>query len=291
MGIKNYPGDIKGGGGAMVEDVVMLGHPTINDGLDGSVAALIVGGSATGNVVKATSNQTSATALRANNNHATDITTFSRIDMSGITTVGEKPHARLGTRWTDNADATRTSTFIVSTAQAGAFSDVMAFVGPDVGIGLLTPLARAHIQQDSAGTKVVRMETTTTGDNPIMDVRQLRGTTTNATPTQIGTIDMSVEYGADVVVQVTAFVTARRTGGGGTVGDGAAFLCIGVAQNIAGAGNMIAASTDFVAGRSVGTEIANIIVAGADSIALRVTGVAATNYTWHGTLFITHLNA
>jgi hypothetical protein len=222
------------------------------------------------------------------NNTASNVLNNIRLDFSLKTSVGLQTALRIQALFTDVTDATRTSSIVLSTAQSGVFSDVMAFVGTNVGIGTLSPKARAHIWGDFLDTvtkPTVLISTNATNDDPSQYIYQSRVTTADATITTLTSLNMStfVLGTANFAFAFQSFVTGRCTSalassctysitGGGTYNNGTSTVAmLGTPTVLAYEGN---AATDATADGS-GT-----------NFRVRVTGLAANNFSWHCTTFI-----
>jgi hypothetical protein len=152
------------------------------------------------------------------------------------------------------------------------------FDGTKLSIGTTTPAATVHAFQGTNGNLIQRLETDETNDNVIEDVRQYRGTTTNATLTTIATIATT----SNTVKALQIMVIARRTGGSaGTAGDSARYVLNAVYKNIAGTVSIVGAINVIADEDQAGWD-ATFTVAGTN-VTLDVTGALNNLITWQAT--------
>jgi hypothetical protein len=245
---------------------------------------------------KMTGDTSGFSAARYVQNAATSTANSMNIDFSALDTVTERVQNRMNHKWTDNTSATRTSTFILSTSQGGSLSDVMAFIGPDVGIGTLTPSTRAHIHADTTSSEATRIETTATADDPSQRIFQGRIATTTGAAAAVCDVDLTTKIGdlastTDMVAFVLVMWACRRTGGtSGTAGHGAGGLVTGAVSLIGSTAALIGAPTTLNYDAGADPYSATIGVSGS-KVRCLVTGAAATNLTWHVTMFLSPVNS
>jgi hypothetical protein len=147
-----------------------------------------------------------------------------------------------------------------------------------VGVGTASPAGRLAVQAAS-GTVALRVATTETNDDPHLDVRQYRTTTTDNTPVTITVLTPA----ADTTYLVEARVVARRTGGSaGTADDGAVYILRAMVTTKTGTPNL---NTQGDWTFEDNAALACQFNAGAD-LEISVTGDTNNNYTWHATVFI-----
>lgn len=148
----------------------------------------------------------------------------------------------------------------------------------EIGIGVVpTTGVKFSVNQNTLGNIVSKYSSTSTNDDPTIDVYQNRVTTTDATVTTIHTFTVP----ASTTVKLKADVVARRTGGSaGTAEDGAGYEFIGTYKNVAGTATLIGAvSATYTAESQAGWD-ATFTVSGAN-VLIRVTGAVDNNVTWH----------
>ena len=146
-----------------------------------------------------------------------------------------------------------------------------------VAIGVAAAQAKLHVMQLTGGNEVLRVESTTSGDDPRWSVFQNRVATTDATVTTLHTFTI----GASNNVLIEAIVTARRTGGSaGTANDGAAYKLTAYYQNNSGTATLVGSVIQTVVGESQAGWNATLDTSGAD-VRVRVTGATNNNVTWH----------
>lgn len=159
----------------------------------------------------------------------------------------------------------------------------------DVAIGgHTTPVAKLDVLQATLGSIVMRLFSTASGDDPIMDVIQNRITTTDATVTTLHTFTIPTS----TTVGVLAFVTARRTGGSsGSAHDGAFYVRAAAIKGEAGtalgigAGNAAIATLEDQAGWEATFDVTS------NTARLRVTGATNNTITWHVTALVFPLSS
>lgn len=140
---------------------------------------------------------------------------------------------------------------------------------------------------NTLGALVMNVTSVGTTQNPSRQIYQGRVATTDATVTTLLTLTIP----SSTTYMVDAYVTARRTGGvSGAAEDGAGYIIRALVKNVAGTATLIGSSTTTLVGESTGTMDAVITVTGATAL-VRVTGVAATNFTWHCTADTYQTNA
>ena len=136
----------------------------------------------------------------------------------------------------------------------------------------------AHIVQATLGSEVLRLESTATNTDPNWSVIQARVATTDATPTLI----WSETVPTNMVSQYEARVIARDTSGGS--GLSAGYIIVMTFASDGGATYYIGGSTLY-SKEADAAWVCEIYFDGADQVGFRVTGKAATNITWHATIF------
>lgn len=147
--------------------------------------------------------------------------------------------------------------------------------------------ARLDVYQQTLGDELIRLESTATNNDPVMAVRQYRGTTTDATLTTIGTIALS----ASKTYAIKHEVVARRTGGSaGTAEDGAHYVAYTTWKTVGGVTTSIGATAAHVAESQAGW-LAGISSDGGGNVLLRVQGAANNNVTWHATVWISEVGS
>lgn len=149
-----------------------------------------------------------------------------------------------------------------------------------VGIGSTTASARIHSNELTIGNPVLRLSSTATNDDPVLDVIQNRVTTTDATVTTIHTyaVAQSKQYGARVEV------VARRTGGSsGTANDGGYYAGNVAFRNVSGTVtvNGVGTAIDIPVVYENQAAWAVDVIQSGTNIIVRVTGAANNNVTWH----------
>lgn len=148
-----------------------------------------------------------------------------------------------------------------------------------IGFGIIAPVARVHITNQTLGNEVFRLESIATNDDPAESVFQNRLTTTDATQTTIHTFTVP----ASTTYTIEANVVARRTGGSaGTAEDGAYYQFTGTYKNVAGTATIIGAIAATVTQESQAGFDATFTLAGA-TVLCKVTGATNNNIVWHMT--------
>lgn len=151
-----------------------------------------------------------------------------------------------------------------------------------MGLGTVSPAAKLHIFQPTAGEPVHRLETDVAGTNVTINTLQNRIATTNATVTTLHTFAIATSN----VVSILARVLAIRTGGAsstGAAGDGAEFEIRGRYKNVAGTVTLIGAVVLTPQVEAAGASAAwtvTLTISGTN-VLLQVTGAASMNVTWH----------
>lgn len=160
-------------------------------------------------------------------------------------------------------------------------------LGGDANIGGTSASARLHVQEQTLGDEVFRIESVATNDDVAERVYQNRAATTDATVTTIHTITVP----ATTTVAFEAWIINRRTGGAsGTAEDGASYLLRGVYKNVAGTATQIGTDGLTVDGESqAGWTVASAASGG--TILIRVTGSASNNITWHATIRVKQVSS
>lgn len=162
-------------------------------------------------------------------------------------------------------------------------------LGIDTGIGRANNdiAAKLDVLEGTIGDPVARFSSTATGDDPDYVITQARAATTDATMTTLQTIALTADYTYLIEVRVLA----HRTGGSGGTNDGCAFVLRGGYKQTSGTAAVLDASTpqaEFESDSNDGCA-ATMDVSGGN-VRVRVTGVAATNYTWHSTATISRVS-
>lgn len=228
---------------------------------------------------------TNALKFRVINTGTPGTTKSSRFSLDGFTSgPTQRTMMEFRAQWNDSTDATRTSLITWSAASGGTFSDFMVIKGFNIHFGGTDPKARAHITADNLGDESTRIETTSTGDDVSLRTFQYQVTTTNATVTTLGTIDMaaltSLASTTDNAMTAIIIITARRTGGSaGTVGDMAGYI-LNVAAKLVASTATIVGQVDVAVGESQAAWDA-VVDASGSTVRIRVTGAANNNITWH----------
>jgi len=149
-----------------------------------------------------------------------------------------------------------------------------------VGVATHPDQAALHVRE--ASTKAAfRVETDSSGNYPNWQVFQFRGTTTNATATDIASLPLATgrTYG------IQAFITGHRTGGtAGVADDGAFYVVRCLARNAGGTVTLTNVLVDYTGEHQaawVGT-----LVASTSNVVARVTGATNNNVSWYVTYFL-----
>lgn len=129
----------------------------------------------------------------------------------------------------------------------------------------------------NANTAIETKITTVSSEPVTTTYWQNRRTTTDATVSTLHTVPIP----ASTTVFLHGFITARRTGGGsGTAEDGAAYEFKVAYKNVAGTATIIGTATiTAIAESQVGWDVT--LVPTASNVAIRVTGAASNNISWH----------
>jgi hypothetical protein len=152
-------------------------------------------------------------------------------------------------------------------------------VGSKVGVNAAAPAARLHVLESTAGSAVQRLETETTGDNPTLEVRQTRVTTTNATTTTLWSLTLA----DNTAYRIAATVLARQTGGtGGSVGSSAFYVREALVKRTSGGNAVLVGTVQPIATAEDQDWDCTIgVVGGGNAAEVRVTGAANNDVTWH----------
>lgn len=153
-----------------------------------------------------------------------------------------------------------------------------------LGIGTTSPSATLQATQATAGSEVLRLQTTATNDDPNFKVYQNRVATTDGNATTIQTIAIS----ASNSYLIEARVVGRRTGGvAGTADDGAAYIRRALVTTKTGTVTVNATQDGLTQEDQAGWN-ATFAVSGTD-ILVQVTGAADNNVTWHSTVIVSNV--
>lgn len=132
-------------------------------------------------------------------------------------------------------------------------------------------------EANSAGTSVFKAVSVTSGDDPTIDWRQARVTTTNATLTTLFTLAIPT----DTAVNVEVKIIGRRTGGsGGTAQDCASYHYESLYKNVSGTATIEGTVTTIAAKESNAAWDAQLNVS-SGNLLIQVQGDTNNNITWH----------
>ncbi len=161
------------------------------------------------------------------------------------------------------------------------------------------PEARTHVIESTPGAEIVRWETTTTGDNPVLRTFQERTQTTNGTLT--GLHQLTTDN--DNAYLVEARVVGRCVGGAGcTTGQALGCIVKATVKNTGGAPGTAAivgtATSDHCATDITGLTCTTAcrLLAGAscginENVCVAVQGATNQTITWHDTLLVQQLGS
>ena len=169
-------------------------------------------------------------------------------------------------------------TFYVGATAAGAATSIDQSGNASFGGTLAS--AAATFTQATVGNAVQTLRSTATNDDPTEIVRQFRGTTTNASVTNVG--QFTPTAATQTVVQ--AIVVARRTGGtAGNTGDAAGYVLYGTFRTTS-AGTCTSTGTSYTTiGEHQVAWDAQLKTDGT-IIYVEATGALNNNVTWHATV-------
>jgi hypothetical protein len=251
------------------------------------VTTLTVDGGDTDSTPLNLSAEVTTMTLNLVNRKAVSTSNQIRLDFTANTSAQARTTLRIATDFSTTNDATRTSRIVMSTADGGTFSDIMAFVGSDVGIGTLVPNARAHIRGDdlaSVAAPSVIVATTATGDDVQQLIVQARATTSDATVTTLAALGLGNipnMASSNLAVQFVAFITARNSS---SISGSAGYMITGACYLSAGTATMLGTPTVLAyEGDAAFDATANC---SSGNLRLRVTGKAATDVVWHATIML-----
>lgn len=158
------------------------------------------------------------------------------------------------------------------------------YVGFGAAAGVIE--AKVHVIQPTVGQNVLKLQSTTGGDDPTQDFLQARGLTTNNTITTI----VNIAIPASHACFLDAYVVARRTGGtAGTAEDCAAYIIRALANQVAGAANIVAQSQTVIGESQAAWDC--VFDANSTNVRIRVTGATNNNITWHAHIFHRYLSS
>lgn len=182
--------------------------------------------------------------------------------------------------WQFGTNFFSTGYFCVATLTDGASSTILTALSRAgnfaIGNGTGTILSRLHVVQSTLGSSVLRLQSTATNDDPVVDTYQNRVTTTDGTLTTIHTLATT----SDTNITLTGLVLGRRTGGvSGTTGDIASYKIEAVYKNVAGTVTLVGGGTSAI-GESQGAWDCSLAISGTN-ILIQVLGAGNNNVTWH----------
>lgn len=167
----------------------------------------------------------------------------------------------------------------------------------DVSIGgaTLSPLATVHVQQQTLGNEVFRLESIATNDDPNLRVFQQRAATTDTTTTKLHGFTTATDTSYDV----DARVMGRCTGGAGcTAGQTIGCDIHATLKNVSGTVTVVGTNVSL----ACNTDITGLVCATACSLVanaspcatatdfcVKVIGGATQNITWHSLLEVRNL--
>jgi hypothetical protein len=214
------------------------------------------------------------------------------VRLTGNSATQSRNQAGWRTEWTDSTDATHTLRTTLHVNDYNSLVNGREFVRADadgtyayVGIGgAVGNDTRLTVNGHALGSRVLRLTTAATNDDPNLDWRQNRAATTDATVTTLETIAIT----ASKTYLIEARVVARRTGGtAGTADDGAAYVRRAMVTTKAGTVTINAVDAEFtqedVAGWDCTLDVSTT------NVRVRVTGAADTNVTWHSHVLVTEV--
>lgn len=139
------------------------------------------------------------------------------------------------------------------------------------------------LTQPTIGSNVLKMVSTSTGDDPSMRWQQYRATTTDGTQTTLGAPTLT----SNMTSSVEAHVICRQTGASD---QGAYYIIRAIYKNPSGTAALVGSATTTTVGESTAGWDVTLDASGATA-RVRVTGAAATNLTWHATVIITEVGS
>lgn len=183
---------------------------------------------------------------------------------------------------TDVTAGAHNGAWAVATAKAASSSnrlrineDVGANFSVPVMIGAsltTTPSAKLHLVAAASGDEILRLVTTTTGDDPTCQTFQARTTTTTATTATLHTIATTT----DTQFWIRCAVIARKTNA--VAGNGATYEIKAGGANKAGVVT-VTPTTDSIVEDDATWNVT--IDASGTNLRVRVTGAASNDITWH----------
>jgi hypothetical protein len=209
---------------------------------------------------------------------------WSQVDLFGVVSSGVTVTTRRGVR-IENPSIGGTIT-----TQIGVDIEVLSGAGTNIGIrnasslrqigGAMFGVAAAntalvHIQAQSLGIEVLRLESVAANDAPRESVYQNRLATIDATANQT-LHTFAIPTSTTVMIEVN--VIAKRS----TTETGAGYKLIATYKNVAGAVTLIGAVATTLSAEDVAGWDCNLAISGTN-VLCRVTGAAASNITWHMT--------
>jgi len=147
----------------------------------------------------------------------------------------------------------------------------------NVGIGVITPTAKIHVQGIDATTLINQRLEPVAGVTE--DTNGATISTINNTITTIQTIAIPLDTVLLIVCNFTSRLTIVSGGGLGIVGDGNGYMRTVKAKNVGGVVTIGAVQSDFTSEDNVAYDV-NLTVSGTDVLA-RVTGDNANTVTWN----------
>lgn len=172
------------------------------------------------------------------------------------------------------ADNTGALVFVVYTA--GVAAEIARITSTGIGINTTTVDAPIHAVQPTLGSAIMKLVTTSTGDDPNVTLYQNRNTTTNSTTTTLHTIATT----SDTNITISGIVLARRTGGvAGTAGDVASYKIEAVYKNIGGTLTLVGGGVT-VLGESQTDWDCQVNIS-SSNLLIQVIGATDNNVTWH----------
>lgn len=260
----------------------LSGYPTLTSGTGNTFIGA--------NTDAAAATQNYGTAIGYQAVAAANETAFSpRSDVqsaSGISSTSTfRKRADITDSWIDSTDATRKARRVFNVWDTSAREAIRTDADGTNAIsavgGTVTTDTRLTVWGTALGSKVQRLTTAATNDDPNHDTIQNRVTTTDATVTTLETISIS----ASKTYLVESRVLARRTGGtAGTADDGAVYIRRAMVTTKGGTVTINAVQDGLTQEDQAGWDCT--LDVNAATIRVRVTGAVDNNITWHSTTIV-----
>lgn len=173
-----------------------------------------------------------------------------------------------------------TTSGLTLTTNAGVPPNISLTSGGDVNVNSVTSTFTTSngvtlIANSSSNTLTLKKNET--NDDPTVQIWQSKITTTDATETNL----LSVDVPASTAIGIRGVVMARRTGGSaGTAEDAAMYEIKGLYKNVAGTSTAIGTPSITVIGESQAGWDVQLDLSSND-VLINVTGAANNNITWH----------